>query len=380
MTLTPLCIDGWEWATYCKDSPGQLILHSSKKQYIEIESSFSNSPLTIGIFFNKDLSIFLPAIKLNSITNQYLVSNLRILPTKYAYQTLLIDIYQFLSRLIPHDLNGKLMGVNGIYTSWKQEFPNEKAAIEDLAIIKESFEGLANETTFLSWLSKQGASSERVLTQKEIKQCLESSLRRLFHPPNSFVFSLNDSNPSFCSTPYFIAFSIATTCSVLSSVIQPREHFEIMLDCTDRNDQQNLTIKINSISLNSWLSDISSREPAHIPKPFFYWLCFLATQKSEVLFENGESVLIHIPLISTSRPKTKAILFYSEQSYSGQESIILVSKELAASKFLQMVYPTLAFVNYIYLPEDTPLKHRNLITAAVSTFNHELTVHTHHEK
>ena len=379
ITQTPVRNYGWEWAVFDNHSQNQLTFKQSQESLTNLIPAFSEEPFSLGVFFNKDFSIFLPALKITPLTDHFLIATSGILPVKKAPLCLLMEIYHFLSRLLPHDLNGKLMGINGIYSSWQQFFPDADAATEDLGIIKESFEGLSHETTLLSWLAKSGESFERAISQEEVKQTLESSLRRHYQPPNSFTFKLNSEGQSFYATPYFLAFWISSTCKILAHIKEPKDKIEFMLESCITDNQNSIRIHIHSDSIYNWLSNIDTYNLSQVNPSFFLWLSYFIASKGSIKLKEPSNIVMSIPNLGSS-PSPNPLSIYFQDSQSSAPNQLSFSTNITSCDLLKEIYPRLPFIDTLVLPKDIDPAHNSVIQLATDSLNRDLGVLIYHEK
>lgn len=134
-----------------------------------------------------------------------------------------------LSRYVAHDVNGKIMGLDGIIDFWTDDPVDPDTALEDVTTMRESMESLRHLAELLSWVAKEHENVERVFAYEEILQVFSDFLPRLFRPANALKLEASAPQGSVCAPPFPLVFWIGAFAMLLADVRQEKEEVSLIL-------------------------------------------------------------------------------------------------------------------------------------------------------
>jgi len=187
------------------------------------------------------------------------------------FNTLLIErsLLEALSRMLSHDINGKVMGVEGILSCWESLGVEPENLKEDVSIVRDSFSSLKTEFLMFGWFFQADPKHVQAISFGYFNDVAGRFLSRFFQPPSSFQLQTAAEGRSIYSTPYQLIFWTSSFCQVLGRYRPPGELVELQIDT--RCEGTELELRCRSEFLSELLDDTRKHPPGHLP-PWENWL------------------------------------------------------------------------------------------------------------
>lgn len=179
------------------------------------------------------------------------------------------SLLEALSRLLTHDINGKVMGVDGILSCWESLGVEQENLKEDISIVRDSFSSLKTEFLMLNWFFQSEPKHVQAISFVHFNEVAGRFLSRFFQPPSSFQLqSAPEGNSLFC-TPYQLLFWTSSFCQMLGRCRPPGQLVELQIDT--RSEGTDLELRCRSEFLNDLLAKDKELPVGELP-PWEIWL------------------------------------------------------------------------------------------------------------
>lgn len=375
----------WFQARY--DTTSKELRLSNGSPIAVTNTAFRDQGTGLGWFLLAAPDDVLPAIHIRSISgtsDEYLVNLDKSIPVRLARTHLEKSLLYSLGRLIPHDLNGKIMGVNGIINSWEQDFPDPDTAMEDLYIIRDSFHSLIHEASLLGWLFKSDGEFERVFELNEIHSTMSNYVKRFFRPPNSFTFELESPESSVCSTPHYIALWIGSVCKILSLIQEAKEPVSLTLGDTEETGQSQLKMTIQCASFSDFVINMEHVDFGKLDPVIIDWLVLFfhlggqwgpAPDKTEL-----PDILLKIPMSQPTPHLKSATILPGNADVSPtscEEGKFHISDRNDTCEILRAIAPHALSLESIRIDPVSMKYHQPTLDAAIDCFNKDASLKIH---
>ncbi|MFZ5807451.1 MAG: hypothetical protein ACOY3I_09640 [Verrucomicrobiota bacterium] len=233
---------------------------------------------------------------------------------------------ELLSRYIPHDINGKLMGMDGILDSWKDSAVDVPAVMEDVKLIRESLVPLRKLSEVFSWLFKEEVSQNRAFTLHELQDTFSEVLGRLFKPSNTFQIHAFDAadphNISVLTSPHVIVFWFFLLGILLATLKQTEEN--VALSFNTAEDHQHLIFRLKCRALPMYFESSMKQTPEIIRD-----LWQLLAYQTATWQRREDGIELKIPLNAFSRSTAQIVAFGSPAELNlSQDSLQVVPSDL----------------------------------------------------
>lgn len=162
------------------------------------------------------------------------------------------SLVEQLTRMLTHDINGKVMGVDGILTCWESlgvDTPNFR---EDIGIIRDAFGDMKTEFQLLNWFFQDEVKFAQAISLHHFHLLAQRFLSRFFRPPSSFVWQRDGEDNSIFCTPHQLIFWTSSFCQMLSRV-RPQEQ-PIRLELNSAEQGTLLEMRCHAAFLETFLA------------------------------------------------------------------------------------------------------------------------------
>jgi hypothetical protein len=132
------------------------------------------------------------------------------------------SLLESLAQMLSHDINGKVMGVEGILSCWETLGVEPANVQEDITVVRDSFHEVKGEFLLLNWFFQSEAKFAQAIELNYFHEVSGRFLARLFHPRSSFEFIKPGDGRSVSCTPAELIFWSASVCRMLS-LCRPKE-------------------------------------------------------------------------------------------------------------------------------------------------------------
>lgn len=236
-------------------------------------------------------------------------------------------ITEALSHHIPHDVNGKLMGIDGILESWRDGAPDANSVTEDLKLIRESLDPLRKLTNVFSWFYKEGKTQDRAFSMQELQDVFSEAVSRFFKPAqllNVQAFDTSDANnSSVMSSPHLMTFWFFSIGILLAEYKQKEETASILFRASEDHHQLIFRLKCQT------LPPLFEQNAAQASKTFWDWILLLGYQNATwKKWEDGLEITIPLNRFANSAVKTLALGPTTDFGASNEAFLILPNYEL----------------------------------------------------
>lgn len=223
------------------------------------------------------------------------------------FNTLLVErsLLEALSRMLSHDINGKIMGVDGILTCWETMGVEPENLKEDISIVRDSFSSLKTEFQMFGWFFQCDPKHAQAISFGFFNEIAGRYLSRFFQPPSSLHLQSAPEGHSIYSTPYQLLFWTASFCQVLGRCRPPGELVELQIDT--RSEGSDLELRCRSDFLSDLLDPAKKKpQPGTLP-PWENWLALFTAAGGRYSVDPGILLPITFTLpVSTPPPLTTA--------------------------------------------------------------------------
>lgn len=179
------------------------------------------------------------------------------------------SLLEALARLLSHDINGKVMGVDGILSCWESLGVEPENLHEDISIVRDSFSSLKTEFQMLNWFFQSEPKYTQAISFGYFNEIASRYLSRFFYPPTSLhLQSAPDGHSLYC-TPYQLLFWSASFCQMLGRCRPPGQTVELQIDT--RSEGTDLELRCRSEFLSDLLEPGKKLAPGELP-PWETWL------------------------------------------------------------------------------------------------------------
>lgn len=170
---------------------------------------------------------------------------------RLAIEHSLLDV---LARMLAHDVNGKVMGVDGILSCWETMGVEVDNLKEDVGIVRDSFRGIQHEFQMLNWFFQHEGKYAQPITLGHFYDVAGRFLSRFFQPATSLTLQSGPRENSIFCTPHQLIFWTSSFCQMLGRTRPPGQLVEMQIDT--RGEGSHLEIRCRS----DFLSDLIEAE------------------------------------------------------------------------------------------------------------------------
>jgi hypothetical protein len=146
-------------------------------------------------------------------------------------------------RLLFHDFNGKIMGIDGICGLWAMQLPDAATLGEDVELVRGSLRHLTDLIRLLEGATDLELAHPQTIDLKDFNAILTVLLQRQFSPPNHLQFQPTAAGQCLFISPFFLFFWLWSTTRLISKLRKPDEKIGIRI--TAENPEQ-LSFQVES--------------------------------------------------------------------------------------------------------------------------------------
>lgn len=318
----------------------------------------------LGWFIGKLKTCVIPVIRLRETATEralFWIQPDRIMDPKGARRRIDAKIFAALAHFIPHDVNGKVMGIEGVLDAWKDMKPDADTAMDDIRMIRASLDPLRKLTNILSWMTKNKPEHSRAFTLYELYETFAEALPRHFKPLNSIQFKppqvKDASSVSIMALPYLISFWFFGTGILLSALKKNGE--TVFLSFNNSEDHQHLILRIQCAAFSSFLESQANND---VPEIFWDWLTLLAHQNG-TWKNTQDGIELVIPLKGFTNPATAArtFAFGAKENFDSADETLRVVDNLSAQTIVENLIAHMFDFDHALIGNSVNPAHREMI-------------------
>ncbi len=188
-----------------------------------------------------------------------------------------------LNRLLYHDLNGKIMGIDGILTIWGMQFPDETALQEDIGLLRGSLGHLKSMVKLVDITTD--FKNVRPIKLPDLREWAFPFLMRNFNPPNFLEWGESTGVLSCC--PAWVMHQLWEASRVVALFRAAQEKAKIVVEAEETRMRMKIECAAFARFLENWDPTLTKEWHSYV----FDWFTLFQLANGEISVSGNETVL-----------------------------------------------------------------------------------------
>jgi len=203
------------------------------------------------------------------------------------------QMIRLVGRLLAHDFNGKIMGIEGIFSEWESAMPSAGTFRDDLALINESFGSFSEGVRLLGLCAAGSGTFSRPCTPREVAAFALLLLSRIM-PTSTKIHFTNHPEHAFFD-PFHALLCIVSLASAIREA-GAQETTSLSIQLLHGEESESLEIRVYSPPFIKLL-EYPHLALSHSQRAVSDWLLFFCSEKGRFAVDGDGALVITLPLM-----------------------------------------------------------------------------------